>query len=144
MIECYHNNPLNINLLNLNVGPTQFYNFIHNPNRTDQYLIEFRAIICDLTRLVLESYEWSDIQLDYDFRKVLYLPKTDCVRFTFSDQIRIEILDRLSRLNRLRYEEEVKQGFHGNTTSQMFTNADNKNYSFNERQSINLIGLPLR
>ncbi len=141
--EQYYNTRENI-LLNLNVGPTQFYNFIHNPNRTDQYLIEFRAIICDLTRLVLESYEWSDIQLDYDFRKVLYLPKTDCVRFTFSDQIRIEILDRLSRLNRLRYEEEVKQGFHGNTTSQMFTNADNKNYSFNERQSINLIGLPLR
>ncbi len=42
-----------------------------------------------------------------------YLPENDRVRFTISEAARIEVLRRLSELNRQHYEEEVAQGLHG-------------------------------
>jgi hypothetical protein len=44
---------------------------------------------------------------------VPYLPETDRVRFTISEPARLEVLRRLSELNRQRYQDEVERGLHG-------------------------------
>jgi hypothetical protein len=54
-------------------------------------------------------YPWL---FEADFHEVPYLPENDRIRFTVSEEARRKMLDRLSQLNRERYEEEVAQGLH--------------------------------
>ena len=46
------------------------------------------------------------------FHEVGYLPANDNVRFTISESARIEVLKRLAKLNRERWEEEEAAGLH--------------------------------
>jgi predicted transcriptional regulator len=55
--------------------------------------------------------------LDHGFHEVAYLPENDRVRFTISEPARVEVLRRLSELNRQRYKDEVDKGLHGKATS---------------------------
>ena len=52
------------------------------------------------------AYGWADIDLRHDFYSVPYLPENDRVRFTICEEARLEILRRLSQLNRERYAAE--------------------------------------
>ncbi len=59
---------------------------------------------------------WDEIEnFDFDendFHEVSYRPESDRLRFTVSEAARVEVLRRLSELNRQRYQEEVDQGLH--------------------------------
>ena len=70
---------------------------------------------------VANDYGWDDLALEHGFHKVPYLPESDRIRFTISEAARVEVLQRLSELNRQRCAEEVAQGLHGDTESRTST-----------------------
>jgi hypothetical protein len=61
----------------------------------------------DLT--VTQAYGWTDLSLNHCFQEVSYLPENDRIRFTISEEVRLEVLRRLSELNRQRNEAKVSQ-----------------------------------
>ena len=71
-----------------------------------------RGMITLIDEAVRDAYGWSDIDLGHGFHEVGYLPANDNVRYTISEPARIEILKRLSALNRQRWEEEEAAGLH--------------------------------
>jgi len=99
-------------LIRREIGLTKFYNLFHDPGCADQDVTKLRALRVKIDSAVAEAYGWTDLELDHDFYEVDYLPDNDRVRYTVSREVRIEVLKRLSMLNRERYEEEVAQGLH--------------------------------
>lgn len=95
------------------IGLTQLYNRFHDPEECSGEIINIRKFHKLVDLEVLLAYGWSDIDPEHEFHEIPYLPKSDRIRFTISENARIEILRRLSELNRQRYEEEVDQGLHG-------------------------------
>lgn len=96
-------------------GLTKFYNRFHDPADRDPRIEELRELHRDMDLAVARAYGWDDLDLGHGFHEVPYLPENDRVRFTISETARVEVLRRLSELNRQRYEEEVAQGLHGPT-----------------------------
>lgn len=94
-------------------GLTEIYNQFHNQEDRAEDLERFRELHQEMDISVLDAYGWNDIELGHAFREVDYLPENDRVRFTISDEARMEVLKRLSELNHQRFEEEVEQGLHG-------------------------------
>ena len=95
-----------------NIGLTALYNLFHNPAEKDAELEEMRKLQREIDEAVRDAYGWSDIDLGHGFHEVGYLPANDNVRYTISEPARIEILKRLSALNRQRWEEEEAAGLH--------------------------------
>lgn len=95
-----------------NIGLTALYNLFHNPAEKDAELEEMRKLQREIDEAVRDAYGWSDLDLGHGFHEVGYLPANDNVRYTISEPARIEILKRLSALNRQRWEEEEKAGLH--------------------------------
>ena len=95
------------------IGLTKLYNRFHTHNERDPRIEGLRALQLALDNAVARAYGWEDIDLDHGFHEVPYLPENDRVRFTISETARVEVLRRLSELNRQRYEEEVAQGLQG-------------------------------
>jgi hypothetical protein len=93
-------------------GLTSLYNLFHNPSESDAELEEMRRLQREIDIAVRDSYGWQDIDLEHGFHEVGYLPANDNIRYTISELARIEILKRLSALNRQRWEEEEKAGLH--------------------------------
>ena len=94
------------------IGLTALYNLFHNPAEKDAELEEMRRLQREIDIAVRDSYGWQDIDLEHGFHEVGYLPANDNVRYTISESARIEILKRLSALNRQRWEEEEAAGLH--------------------------------
>ncbi len=94
------------------IGLTALYNLFHNPAETDTELEEMRHLQREIDIAVRDSYGWQDIDLGHGFHEVGYLPANDNLRYTISEPARIEILKRLSALNRQRWEEEEAAGLH--------------------------------
>lgn len=111
-------------LIDRNTGLTKFYNFFHDPTCLDEDVSLLRSIRVNIDQALADAFGWDDLELDHGFHEVDYLPENDRVRFTFSRSVRIEILKRLSKLNRERYEEEVSSGL--NTKKQSETAAASK------------------
>lgn len=88
------------------IGLTALYNLFHNPGETDAELDEVRRLLREIDTAVRGSYGWQDIDLEHGFHEVGYLPANDNVRYTISEPARIEILKRLAKLNKERWEEE--------------------------------------
>ncbi|HCF1767788.1 type IIL restriction-modification enzyme MmeI [Pseudomonas aeruginosa] len=105
------------------VGLTKLYNRLNDPKDSGSGVENIRLIQVELDEVVCDSYGWQDINLDHGFHEVSYLPENDRVRFTISESARIEVLRRLSELNRQRYEEEVAQGLHAGATPRTSTRA---------------------
>lgn len=105
----------------LGVGLTDIYNRFHKTNEQTADFVKLRELHQELDLTVARAYGWDDLDLEHGFHEVPYLPVNDRVRFTISEAARVEVLRRLSELNRQRYEEEVAQGLHGNTTSRTST-----------------------
>ncbi len=99
----------------LGLGLTKTTNLIHSPKMKSAQLEDLRRIWADIDLSVLRLYGWTDINLNHDFHEVSYRPESDRLRFTISEAARIEVLRRLSELNRQRYQEEVAAGLHGNS-----------------------------
>lgn len=96
----------------MSVGPTELYNRLNDKSASNEDIHELRALRIELDKVVLVSYGWTDIDPSHDFYEVSYLPESDRIRFTISEAARVEVLRRLSDLNRHRYEQEVGAGPH--------------------------------
>lgn len=95
-------------MLSTGNGMTKTYNAFHDPSNTDNVLNEIRKIQQSIDRELAKIYEWKNLDLEHDFHEVAYLPENDRVRFTISEPARLEVLRRLSELNRQQYQEETK------------------------------------
>lgn len=95
------------------IGLTKLYNRFHTGTERDPRIERLRALQREIDIAVASSYGWDDLHLEHGFHEVPYLPENDRIRFTVSETARVEVLRRLSELNRQRYEEEVAQGLHG-------------------------------
>ncbi|WP_420030643.1 Eco57I restriction-modification methylase domain-containing protein [Pseudomonas oryzihabitans] len=103
------------------IGFTKLYNRFHTETERDPGIEGLRALQREMDTAVAHAYGWDDLDLQHGFHKVPYLPENDRIRFTISESARVEVLRRLSELNRQRYEEEVAQGLHGKTTPRTLT-----------------------
>lgn len=100
-----------------NIGLTRLYRRFHDPDETDQRIHELRALHTWIDETVALAYGWNGLDLGHGFHEVPYLPENDRVRFTISEPARVEVLRRLSELNRQRYSKEVDKGRHGDVSS---------------------------
>jgi hypothetical protein len=86
------------------IGLTAFYNDFHD-HRVER-LASLRRRFIELDLAVRNAYSWTDLDLGHGFHAVPYLPENDRIRFTISETARLEVLRRLSRLNRERWQAE--------------------------------------
>ena len=95
-------------MLTEKIGLTTTYNRFHDPDNQDSRVVALRDLQCQIDREVVATYGWQDIALTYDFHAMPHLPENDRIRYTICEDARLEILRRLSRLNRARYMEEQR------------------------------------
>lgn len=98
------------------LGLTDIYNRFHADTDRDPRIEGLRELQREMDDVVKSAYGWQDLDLEHGFHTVSYLPENDRLRFTISETARVELLRRLSELNRRRYEEEVAQGLHVDAT----------------------------
>lgn len=91
------------------IGLTDFYNDLHAPGLVTDGIQELRLLRCALNDAVLAAYGFTNIDPEYDFHEVDYLPVRDRIRYTISESARIELLRCLADLNRQRHEEGATQ-----------------------------------
>jgi Eco57I restriction-modification methylase len=83
-------------------GLTKFYNDFHNPQKTSAPLRRLRVAQSDINQTVANAYGWNDLDVTTDFEQVAYLPAGENLRFTIKEEIRLDVLRRLSMLNATR------------------------------------------
>jgi hypothetical protein len=105
------------------IGLTKLYNRFHAETERNPRMEGLRALQSEMDIAVACAYGWDDLHLGHGFHEVPYLPENDRVRFTISETARVEVLRRLSELNRQRYEEEVAGGLHGDAAPRASTRA---------------------
>ena len=105
------------------IGLTKLYNRFHNDTEHDPRIESLRALQHEMDVAVARAYDWEDLCLEHGFHEVPYLPESDRIRFTISEIARVEVLRRLSELNRQRYENEVARGLHADATPRASTQA---------------------
>ena len=88
-------------------GLTKTYNRFHDPAETSEDIIKLRQLHVEMDYAVAQAYGWDDLDLAHDLHET-----KQGLRYTISEPIRREILDRLLQLNFDRYAEEVAQGLH--------------------------------
>lgn len=98
-------------------GITKIYNQVNSSEQQQVGISALRDVHCQIDVAVARAYGWDDIGLEHGFHEIPYLPENDRIRFTISETARIEVLRRLSELNRKRYEEEIAAGLHSDATS---------------------------
>lgn len=103
------------------MGFTRLYNRFHTKTESDPRIEGLRTLQREMDAAVARVYGWGDLDLEHGFHEVPYLPENDRVRFTISETARVEVLRRLSELNRQRYEEEVARGLHGSKATESAT-----------------------
>jgi hypothetical protein len=81
------------------IGLTKLYNIVNDPLCQDEDILGFRLIVEELNEAVLEAYGWSNIELNYGFHNVNFLPKGKNVIFTICPESRKKILALLEKLN---------------------------------------------
>ena len=89
-----------------NKGLTKTYNDLHNPECIGEEIEVLRKAQIKINDTILDAYEFDDIEPEYGFHKVGYLPESKNLRFTISETAREEVLYRLSMLNKERFELE--------------------------------------
>lgn len=99
---------------NRQIGLTDLYNIFHNPKDSSEDIKALRELEINLDSSVLSTYGWNDFALEHSFYKT-----KQGIRFTVSEIARVEIIRRLSELNRLRHEEEVTQACQANKKTQI-------------------------
>lgn len=80
-------------------GFTAVYNLVHSQDETAEDVVRFRQLIAELDRTVIDTYGWQDIELNHQF-----LETKRGARFGVDGPSRLEILKRLTALNRERFE----------------------------------------
>lgn len=97
-------------MADLGIGLTKLTNLVHSPQNKASDIEALRHTWAEIDEAVLSLFGWSDICLGHGFHEVDYRPPNDRLRFTMSEAARIEVLRRLSELNRQRFQEEVAFG----------------------------------
>jgi hypothetical protein len=100
------------------IGLTSLYNLFHNKKSNVHDIATLRSLHEEMDLAVCRSYGWTDIELSHDFHEVASLQENDRIRFTICEPARLEVLKRLSDLNRERYQKEVEAGLHKATKKQ--------------------------
>ncbi|MEV5341010.1 DNA methyltransferase [Streptomyces sp. NPDC052676] len=115
-------------MLARNVGLTDTYNLVHNPDCQEHDIVELRRIHEQIDRATLAAYGWHDLvddsgqtppadpthgtfPLDHGFHET-----DQGVRYTIGLLARTEIIDRLRQLNHQAYADEVHLGLHKGVT----------------------------
>lgn len=93
-------------------GLTEIYNHLHDPENSDEDIIDLRKLQKEMDELVLQAYGWEDLDLSYGFHET-----KQGVRFTISEAARREVLQRLLKLNQQRYKEEFSASPHARKTT---------------------------
>jgi hypothetical protein len=88
-----------------------YYDIYHSPEEIGSIGI-LRSKKESIDFVVLHAYGWDDLDLVHGFHET-----KQGIRFTISEDVRREVLQRLLKLNHERYEEEVSAGLHGKTTT---------------------------
>jgi hypothetical protein len=89
------------------VGLTGIYNRFHDPDSRDEGTRRLRGLRTILDRAVADAYGWTDLEFEHDFRETPV-----GVRYTLSEAVKVDVLDRLLELNHERYADEVRRGLH--------------------------------
>jgi len=97
-------------LTSRNIGLTDLYNAFHDLSIDWDEIKKFRDLQVELDVKVIRSFGWSDIEVIHGFFDVPYLPENDRSRFTLSDAVRTEVLQRLLDLNNKRATIGVAEG----------------------------------
>ena len=63
------------------IGPTELYNRVHNDEVVEEHIQDFRLLIQELDKAVVDEYGWDDMQLRHGFYDISYLPESDRRRF---------------------------------------------------------------
>ncbi len=96
----------------MQLGLTALYNMLGNAAINDAPIVGLREAIRTLDHAAAAAYGWDDLQLDHDVREIGWLPGPPRSCFAVSESCRASIFQRLTALNRLRYDEEVCNGLH--------------------------------
>jgi len=88
------------------IGLTRLYARLHDPDDMDSRLLSLRELHSQIDVAVAGVYGWDDLDLEHGFHQVNYLPENDRTRYSVSEKARLEILRRLSSLNKRRHEAE--------------------------------------
>lgn len=88
------------------MGLTALYNALHDARSGLPDVEALRGLHEEPDRQAAAACGWDDLDMGHDFREVDYLPENDRTRHTIAEPVRLEILRRLSALNRERHEEE--------------------------------------
>lgn len=90
-------------LIDRQIGLTEAYGLIHDPDQRDPDLEEIRQLHVRLDESVMDAYGWSDIPLEHGFHAYRQME-----RWTVSPTARVAILDRLLEENHRRAATEAK------------------------------------
>ncbi|MGV9810414.1 Eco57I restriction-modification methylase domain-containing protein [Streptomyces cellulosae] len=111
-----------------NIGLTDAYNLVHNPDCQEADIVELRSIHEEIDRATAAAYGWHDLvddsvatspvdptheayPLDHGFHET-----DQGTRYTIGLLARTEIIDRLRQLNHQTYADEVHLGLHKGMT----------------------------
>lgn len=115
-------------MLSRNMGLTDTYNLVHDPDCRDADIIELRRIHEEIDKATVEAYGWHDL-LDETGQTLPADPAHETFlldhgihvtdqgpRYTIGLLARTEIIDRLRQLNHQAYADEVHLGLHKGVT----------------------------
>lgn len=98
-------------------GLTDVMNAIHTPSVEDITIVELRQMLAAIDTEVVAAYGWDDVEIAYDYREIGGGSVNDPWRWALPEDIVTDLLERLTILNRERYEEDVAQGLHSVTAT---------------------------
>jgi hypothetical protein len=93
-----------------NKGLTKFYNDFHDRAKNDDAFTDLRRLQTEINGAVWKRYDGNNLELACGFHEVGYLPDGKNTRFTIAEGARLEVLRRLSQLNKARFEEQSHSG----------------------------------
>lgn len=109
-------------------GVTTLLNHVHTESESSSDILQLRALQEAADRAVADAYGWTDLELDHDFRETPL-----GLRYTVSEAVKTEALDRLLELNHARHAEEVAQGLHAKGAKRGSKSGRKKDASATER-----------
>jgi hypothetical protein len=92
-------------MMQRNVGLTKVYNLLHDQSCQDRDIARFRELQCELDQSVLIAYDWTDLDMRWDFST----NERDQTRYGLPLATRREVLQRLGTLNQAMASQESFQ-----------------------------------
>lgn len=89
-------------------GLTKLYGEMHDHEKSTPQYVRMRELHREIDNSLSNAYGWDDLDLEHGFHEVAYLHEGERTRFTISEAARVEVLRRLSELNKRRHDEEVE------------------------------------